>query len=735
MTHDMNTTLRSELAALQYKRDRLLAELQDMKSQLRSRDQRTAELQVETEQLKEQAARQNAIIASLRQRIQELEESERSLNSLHGRSEMALNTLQRDHRYQEERSRDLERKVARLELDCSAEQQGKEVARKAMSDFVRRLGSALGAKDVSPESMAQDALVHKASELVQETSLLRSRSANMVDTLSKVEVELRSCRDALERALTERETFQRQAASHMMEIDRLRQEKETLEIQQRAAERELQELRDKLASVNRSLGTATGTLTAQEATISTLRDDLKQREEKGNRLQNELRHLIESLAILLSTPVRFVESHESCVKERIREIICENQDKSAQVENLKDKIASLNSQLNRNLESADMMTLKLRNLEEDKAVLESRLGKAEVELTACDVTKESLRRDKSIVSTVKRLVCDVCKIFKSSFVVIVLCGMLTLLHVQICCVCYGTIPRLRRERSCCDIPVRESAVVYNLQRRVRNLRDQLQRRDLHLDLLRRKLTLHEDSTRMRSLLEAEKDEANQRAKKFSKQVDRLQLQLAEVRSLNRDLKEQLTLAGDYKLTALERGKKIDELQKRLLDSEMLRTRCTRKVTLLKDQVRTTSESADQERSMCENSMHILRDDLNNTKASLADCIRRENQLVSLRTSVCSLLSLDVSVPDYEIISKLTKMANAHREFTLVSRRYDDPLQLPHVATARSPRASPVHKTCTPRFGAPPHSPHNDSGFLDPILDDCDSDINTVYNKRPMRGAL
>ncbi|RZF40573.1 hypothetical protein LSTR_LSTR013287 [Laodelphax striatellus] len=26
MTHDMNTTLRSELAALQYKRDRLLAE-------------------------------------------------------------------------------------------------------------------------------------------------------------------------------------------------------------------------------------------------------------------------------------------------------------------------------------------------------------------------------------------------------------------------------------------------------------------------------------------------------------------------------------------------------------------------------------------------------------------------------------------------------------------------------------------------------------------------------------
>ncbi|XP_075215384.1 uncharacterized protein LOC142321271 [Lycorma delicatula] len=80
------------------------------------------------------------------------------------------------------------------------------------------------------------------------------------------------------------------------------------------------------------------------------------------------------------------------------------------------------------------------------------------------------------------------------------------------------------------------------------------------------------------------------------------------------------------MTALERGKKIDELQKRLLDSEMLRNRCTRKVTLLKDQVRTTSETAEQERSMCENSIQLLRDDLTNTKASLADCHRRENQV-------------------------------------------------------------------------------------------------------------
>ncbi|CAH1407637.1 unnamed protein product [Nezara viridula] len=67
---DMNTTLRSELAALQYKRDSLLLQLQEAKSQVRKKEERCAQLEGETEQIKEQAARQNVVIASLRKRIQ-----------------------------------------------------------------------------------------------------------------------------------------------------------------------------------------------------------------------------------------------------------------------------------------------------------------------------------------------------------------------------------------------------------------------------------------------------------------------------------------------------------------------------------------------------------------------------------------------------------------------------------------------------------------------------------------
>lgn len=90
-------------------------------------------------------------------------------------------------------------------------------------------------------------------------------------------------------------------------------------------------------------------------------------------------------------------------------------------------------------------------------------------------------------------------------------------------------------------------MVYQLQRRVRNLREQIQRKDLHLDLLRRKLSIQEDNTKTKCLLQGERDEANLRVKKLVKQVDRLQLQLSEAKSQIRDLNSQLSEAADYKV--------------------------------------------------------------------------------------------------------------------------------------------------------------------------------------------
>lgn len=58
---------------------------------------------------------------------------------------------------------------------------------------------------------------------LQETARLRTRTTSTSDSLATTEVELRSVRDALERAVTDRDCLQRQAAGHLLELDRLRQ--------------------------------------------------------------------------------------------------------------------------------------------------------------------------------------------------------------------------------------------------------------------------------------------------------------------------------------------------------------------------------------------------------------------------------------------------------------------------------------------------------------------------------
>lgn len=90
-------------------------------------------------------------------------------------------------------------------------------------------------------------------------------------------------------------------------------------------------------------------------------------------------------------------------------------------------------------------------------------------------------------------------------------------------------------------------MVYQLQRRIRNLREQVQRKDLYLDLLRRKLSIQEDNNRVKCILQNERDEANDRIKKLIKQSDRLQLQLSEAKSQIRNLNSQLAEATDFKV--------------------------------------------------------------------------------------------------------------------------------------------------------------------------------------------
>ncbi|KAJ8730781.1 hypothetical protein PYW08_002194 [Mythimna loreyi] len=726
--NDIITSLRSDLAGLQYKRDKLISENSDLKNQMLSRDQRILEQQVEIDHLREQNARQNAIISSLRKKIQDLEEIQRNLQTSHGRSEITVQTLQRDNRYCEEKIKDLEKKLRSLELECHSEEQQKENARCQFHDLIRRMSAALEsdfcdtAHTHSPES-----LIIKAAELVQEITRLKNRCMNTTENLSTVEQELRSCRDALERSNADKDMLQRQISGQLLDLERLKQEKESLCVQNRVIERELHEAREKLSHCSKNLNVVTDNVNQNESIIIQLKEDLRHRDEKYQRLHAEFRNTMESIAILLSLPTRFVEAHESTIKDRIREILSDNKDKAVQIDALRDKLGMESQQLGRTAHLHDQATTRVRILEDERNMLEAKVHKLESELTAMELSRENLRKDKAnFVAFLERLsrtlnmdeLTQDIGIELHTESIIHRAEQLARLESDkivdkmLYYGYYGTLPRLRRERSFHDLPyLKETAVVYQLQRRIRILREQLQRKDLHLDLLRRKLSVQDESCRVRAVLQAERDEAVSRNKKLARQCDKLQVQLTDARAQIRDLNAQLVDAAEYKITSLERARKVEELQKKLEEAELLRVRYNRKVNVLKEQVRSTGETFEQERSSSDHQITILREDLARTKEALTECQRREAQLTSFRNSIAKLLGIlvPVSVSDFEMVSRLQKLIDAHHDFTVVSRRYDDPALL--RASSRSPPPSRC-RTRTPDRSLR----YDDSGYADPAFE-------------------
>lgn len=111
---------------------------------------------------------------------------------------------------------------------------------------------------------------------------------------------------------------------------------------------------------------------------------------------------------------------------------------------------------------------------------------------------------------------------------------------------------------------------------------------------------------------------------------------------------------------------------------------------------------------------VFRDELARVKDQLSEIQRRESQLQSFKHSVAKILGVVLPMPDYELVSRLQKLVDAHHDFTLVSRRYDDPvLRL----TARSPTGgSRISRT-------PDRSRYDDSGYVDGVdLDNSDEDL-------------
>lgn len=92
-------------------------------------------------------------------------------------------------------------------------------------------------------------------------------------------------------------------------------------------------------------------------------------------------------------------------------------------------------------------------------------------------------------------------------------------------------------------------------------------------------------------MQSERDEALCRAKRTSKQAERTTQQLVEAKAQIAELKAQLVDAAENKICALERARKIEELQARLTDMDTEKNRLIAQLQSYKVRCRSAVDSS------------------------------------------------------------------------------------------------------------------------------------------------
>ena len=92
-----------------------------------------------------------------------------------------------------------------------------------------------------------------------------------------------------------------------------------------------------------------------------------------------------------------------------------------------------------------------------------------------------------------------------------------------------------------------STQIYGLQRKVKSHKEQLESKDLHIDLLRKKITTLEEKLLGKSAIERERDNETLRTRKIEKLIEKYKMKLEDARQEITNLKAQLLGSSEIKV--------------------------------------------------------------------------------------------------------------------------------------------------------------------------------------------
>ncbi|XP_013067200.2 coiled-coil domain-containing protein 170-like [Biomphalaria glabrata] len=665
---------RSELAAVQVKLDRAQAQIADFQREMESRDIKIKELQHLLDSSRETENRLGSMVASLRDKLAEYESRAGSYETVANRGEFTISTLQRENRELSDKIVDLEQRLRKKTEDHELAESKLVTEGRRHNELLSQISSLLYTEDLTdPYGPSVDIVIRKLNDIIQENAMLKGKIMTMNEHLNETQLETKASRETIMRLVSEVGREQKHATRYTSDIENLRLERDNALAARRDLEREIDLLKERLDASHRALEATKNELQLKENRFSSLDRDLREKTHNVRSASTQFDLFREQLANLLSSADINVVPSEENVKESVRHLVTDRKELTLRLDEYENRVKHLTEQLDNELTIHRDMAQRCKRFEVEAADLAERLRSAEAELAAGDCLRDGFKFDKEKYLRGLQKLGEIMKMDRISLDL----GLDLTMDALI-----ARAEQLMKLEA--DALADKTSHVYNLQRKIKALKEQLESKDLHIDLLRKKMTNLEERMHGRIDIEKQRESESIRVQKLEKLVEKYKLQLQDSRHEVQNLKAQLLGSSELKVRTLEQRKDIEELAKQIEELEEIRKRQSRKISELKSTVDNTETTFQEKKVASENAVQALSSELRTTKNALDTLKYREKQLVDFRTVVARMLGLDINtlaVPDYEIITRLEKLIQAHHATTFSTLSLEDALQGVHEGSA------------------------------------------------------
>ncbi|XP_060789090.1 coiled-coil domain-containing protein 170 [Neoarius graeffei] len=634
---------REELAALQAKYQSLHSELVDCRSKLSSQETTVKDLREATDRHKETEARQASLISSLRERIHNTEEEMISIATSKSITDMKLQALTKEKEDLKERALQLEIQSKEYLKEWNKTKQETTDLQRKCKEFLSRLVSKLSV-DLAGNDKPMETVVSLVDLCCKERDRQKTQICALEESVKSYEVESKASRETLRRLVADVDHEQKASAIRASDLNSVRQELDCTLLKKQSLEVDNKNLRNKLQECELALVATKEECSPYKKCSQDLEQRLLRSQNEAQALHSRMESFFKEVQVLLGNEPVISLPKEEHVLERLREVCRREKSSTESVTAMETRLATALQELGRQTELHRAAEQREQQLQNKMQILES-------ELLTVGVSKDEQSHEKQQYLQFLEHLSEKMRIEHITTDL----GF----DMQLEAILARAEQLTRQEGTAL---VETKTMIYSLQKKLKDQKQRLESKDLHMDLLRRKMTQLDEEKRSRSALAVERDDATVASRKLQKKVERLQAELNAMRLSATDLKAQLSHTNELKIRVMEQNRTIEDQTKSLGKLEKNKEKVEKRLATAKTELQNQEHRARDELQQAQRLLH-------SQASAMAELAHREKKLMDFCTVIAQMLGMNTpaSVPSCEIIKRLEVLIHSGHHFTLVNQ--------------------------------------------------------------------